>query len=547
MSRHSQNPCGRVAVMLLAMVAVLCSVGTLAAAQDQPAPKWEFYGGYDVFYPGCDVHGLLPGGVAPVSSCLKWNERGIGASITYDFNRWFGVTVDSSGQWGSGNNGVAARIDHAEFFNISAGPKITYRTHYFSPFLEILGGEHRLGSEVFGHDDEPGFMAGGGLDLNLGRHWAVRLARADFVYSDHQYGPSSIVPATDVRGVRLQAGLVYMFGGEQPGPPVSASCTINPGEVMVGEPTTATAAVSNFNPKHTLNYTWSSTGGQVTGKDNTASITTNGVAGGSYTVTAHVSDPKMRKGGEASCVASFRVKEPPKNPPQISCSANPSMVQAGTPATISCTCTSPDNVAVTVGGWTASGGSISGSGNSATLNTTGASSGPITIRATCTDSRGLTASTSSSVTVENPPPPAPQASKVNECAYPNVKKPWRVDNTCKAALDDVALKLQQDPDAKLVVVGNAEPTEKRKNLAAERAVDVKAYISGGEAKQNIDPSRIETRTGNAGTMTSEQWIVPAGATFPEAGSTTPVDETKVKAIPDHPKPVAKKKAAKKAE
>jgi hypothetical protein len=547
MSSHSHNPCGRVAVMLLAIIAVLCSVGTLAAAQDQPAPKWELYGGYSAFYAGCDLHGLLPGGVVPVSSCLKWSPRGVGASITYDFNRWFGLTVDSSGQWGSGQTGVAARIDRAEFFNISAGPKITFRTHYFSPFLEALGGEHRLGSEVFGHNDVAGFMAGGGLDLNLGRHFAVRLFRADFVYSNHQFGPSSIVPATDVRGVRLQAGVVFMFGGEQPGPPVSASCTVNPSEVMVGEPATATAAASNFNPKHTLNYTWSSTGGQITGKDSTASINTNGVAGGSYTVTAHISDPKMRKGGEASCMATFAVKEPPKDPPQISCSASPSTVQAGTSSIITCACTSPDNVPVTVGGWTSSGGSISGSGNSATLNTTGASSGPITIRATCTDSRGLTASTSSSVTVENPPPPPPQATKVNECQYPNLKKPWRVDNTCKAELDDVALKLQQDPDAKLLIVGNSEPKEKRKNLAAERALNVKAYISGGEAKQNIDPSRIEARTGNAGTATSEQWIVPAGATFPEADSTTPVDEAKVKAVPDHPKPVAKKKAAKTAE
>ncbi len=543
MSSHSHIACGRVAVMLLAVVAVLCSVGTLAVAQDQPAPKWELYGGYSAFYPGCTVYGLLPGGVTPVSSCLTWDPRGVGASVTYDFNRWFGLTVDSSGQWGSGKSGVAARIDQVEFFNISGGPKITFRTHYFSPFLEVLGGEHRLASEAFGNDLAPGFMAGGGLDVNWGRHFAVRLFRADFVYSDHQYGPSSVVPATDVRGLRLQAGLVYMFGGEQPGPPVSASCTVNPSEVMVGEPTTATAAGSNFDPKHTLNYTWSSTGGQITGKDNTASITTNGVAGGSYTVTAHISDPKMRKGGEASCMATFIVKEPPKNPPRISCSANPSMVQAGTYSTISCTCTSPDNVAVTVGGWTSSGGSISGGGTSATLNTTGASSGPISIGATCTDSRGLTASTRSSVTVENPPPPPPQATKVNECAYPNEKKPWRVDNTCKAELDDVALKLQQDPDAKLVVVGNAGPEERRKNLAAERAVDVKFYISGGEAKQNIDPSRIETRTGNAGTATSEQWIVPAGATFPEASTTTPVDETKVLPIPDHPKPVAKKKAA----
>src|ERR1035437_1911224 len=100
MSSHSHNPCGRVAVMLLAIIAVLCSVGTLAAAQDQPAPKLELYGGYSAFYAGCDLHGLLPGGVVPVSSCLKWSSRGVGASITYDFNRWFGLTVDTSGPWG---------------------------------------------------------------------------------------------------------------------------------------------------------------------------------------------------------------------------------------------------------------------------------------------------------------------------------------------------------------------------------------------------------------------------------------------------------------
>ena len=91
-------------------------------------------------------------------------------------------------------------------------------------------------------------------------------------------------------------------------------------------------------------------------------------------------------------------------------------------------------------------------------------------------------------------------------------------------------------------VGNAEPTEKRKNLAAERAVNSKAYLTGGESKLGIDPSRIEVRTGSGGTKTAEYWTVPAGATFSGEG-TQRVDETKVKAVPDHPAhPAAKKKA-----
>jgi hypothetical protein len=123
-------------------------------------------------------------------------------------------------------------------------------------------------------------------------------------------------------------------------------------------------------------------------------------------------------------------------------------------------------------------------------------------------------------------------------------KPWRVDNTCKAVLDDVAQRLQHDPETKLVIVGNQAPTEKRRNLAAERAVNSKAYLSGGEAKQAIDPSRIEVRTGNGGAKTADYWIVPAGATFSAEG-TAPVNESRIKPIPDHPAaPAARKKVAK---
>jgi hypothetical protein len=332
---------------------------------------------------------------------------------------------------------------------------------------------------------------------------------------------------------------VWNFGGAPPVPP-AANCSIQPSEVMVGEPVTATVNTSNFNPKHTLTYSWNSTGGKVSGTSTTASIDTNGVSGGSYTVTARVSDPKMKKGGEASCTANFSVKEPPKNPPKMSCSANPTTVQSGGTSNLTCDCSSPDNVPVTVSGWTASAGTVSGTGANATLNTTGAPAGPITVNASCADTRGLTTPASTQVNVEVPPPPPPQASKLSECEFPNEKKPWRVDNTCKAVLDDVALRMQREADAKLVIVGNSDPSEKRKNLAGERAVDAKFYLSGGEAKQAIDSSRIEVRTGSAGTKTAEFWVVPSGATFAGEG-TQPVDESMVKAVPDHPKPGAKKK------
>ncbi len=48
-------------------------------------------------------------------------------------------------------------------------------------------------------------------------------------------------------------------------------------------------------------------------------------------------------------------------------------------------------------------------------------------------------------------------------------------------------------------------------------------------EKGIDPARIEPRSAQ-GEQTADLWIVPAGATFPEAG-TTAVDEAKVKAVP----------------
>jgi len=114
-----------------------------------------------------------------------------------------------------------------------------------------------------------------------------------------------------------------------------------------------------------------------------------------------------------------------------------------------------------------------------------------------------------------------------------------VDNTCKAALDDVAQAMKSQADTGLVIVGDSDAAETRKNLAAERAVNSKAYLVGGEAKLGIDPTRIETRTGTSGGQRAEFWLVPAGATFNQSGTQT-VDENEVKPVPDHPRTTKKK-------
>ena len=202
MSSHSKRICGRVAAAL-ALIASLSIFSIQARAQDQPAPKWELFGGYSFWHPGADVHGILPGGIVPVSSRLEVNPRGVGGSLTYDFNRWVGLTLDTSTHWGSGESSLFNRIDDAALSNLSIGPKITFRHTHVSPFLEVLVGDHRLTPDAFHDIDKIGFMAGGGLDINLSRHIALRLLRADYVYSNYRYGPAASTASTQLRGVRL--------------------------------------------------------------------------------------------------------------------------------------------------------------------------------------------------------------------------------------------------------------------------------------------------------------------------------------------------------
>jgi outer membrane protein OmpA-like peptidoglycan-associated protein len=253
-----------------------------------------------------------------------------------------------------------------------------------------------------------GAVLGGGLDIPLGKRVSWRMFEADYVwarqnYSDIVTDPSSNLRRVQLSGVRLRSGILFNFGGEPELIP-AAACSAQPTEVMVGEPVTVTVTPSNFKKGHTVGYTYTSTGGKVTPKDSSATVDTAGMTGGSYTATATATDAKQKKNNVASCNASFTVKEPPKNPPTMSCSANPASVVAGTATTITCECKSPDGVPVSVSNWTASSGRLSGSGNAATEDTTG-TSGTVTVSATCTDSRGLSSTSSASVNVENPPPP----------------------------------------------------------------------------------------------------------------------------------------------
>ncbi len=463
------------------------------------------------------------------------------------------------------------------FTTINAGPTVRFPLEDgLTPFLHALVGTTRIGGPNYHgfYSDGAGpthffnpyrwgvsLTAGGGLDFPLpifNHKLSWRVFQADYQYMHASFGPennfqdpaagcdddngsrngirpaqSCTVPTDAVLGgraninaVQLSTGLVYHIGSILPPPPVAYACSLSPSEGYPGDQITVTGNATNLNPKKTPTYSWTSTGGKISGTSTTATVDTADLAPGTYTVAGHVTEgPKA--GQSADCNATFTVKQ--YEPPTVTCSANPASVNPGDSSTITAQGVSPQNRPLTYS-YSASAGQVSGSNTTATLNTTGAAPGVITVTCNVADDKGQTASATTDVTINAPaPPPTPKTETLCSITFGrDTRRPVRVDNEAKACLDDVALNLQRSADAKAVLVGSSAPNERHADQqAAERAVNTKAYLVN---EKGIDPSRIDVRTGTAGADTVQNYLVPSGATFDnDVQGTTAVDTSTVKA------------------
>jgi hypothetical protein len=378
------------------------------------------------------------------------------------------------------------------------------------------------------------------LNYQFTQRWGLAVG---WRYLDVDYRPSNHQFVYDTIMSGPIGGLNFTFGGKPPVPP-SASCSASPTEVFPGDPVNATISTQYFNPKHTLTYKWSSTGAKISGTGTTGSVDTTGLAPGSYSVTGTATDEKEKKNNVASCSAGFTVKARPNYPPTASCSASPNAIAINQSATVTIAATSPESRPLTYA-WSTTGGQLSGSGTSATLTATNADAGnTITVTGTATDDHNLSTSCTASVNV----PPVQKVAEVEdwgECTFEkNPKKPWRVDNDCKDVLDKLALRVQQMPNGKVAIVGFTDQEEvvNAEQLGAQRAVNVKYYLTTDEIGPKLDASRFEPRKGGTKGKAAHFYFVPQGATLSQEESVT-VDESVVQGQSrSAPAPAAKRKA-----
>jgi hypothetical protein len=346
----------------------------------------------------------------------------------------------------------------------------------------------------------------------------------------------------------LLAGLVALaVAGCKKAPPLTLSAQASPPAVYPGEPVTVTATAGSVSTKKGTNvlYSWSGTG--ASGNGSTTTVATDSLAPGSYTVKAEAKEGKkgkegLKPGQTADATANFTVKE--FEPPTISCSVNPTTIKPGDTATVTSVGVSPQNRPLTYN-YSATAGTVSGTGTTAAYSSAGAPTGAVGITCYVSDDKSHTTSASTSLTITAPyvPPPPKTQALCNISFAGDKKRPMRVDNEAKACLDQVALDLKQQPDAKAVVVGEQTSDEAAKTakqqayaakhkratvdqFAAQRAVNSKDYLV---TEQGIDASRISVATGSTDGQTVESYLVPAGATFTnDVSGTTPVDEAAVK-------------------
>ncbi len=449
-----------------------------------------------------------------------FNNHGAIGAFTVNANRWLGLNVEVGGTTFRRDLlpllGTETQVEGVQN-TFLGGPRLNIRKFdHFVPFIEFMIGAAHADVETTGAGAQWAFglAAGGGVDVVLTKHLAWR-TQLDYLLTNFN-GPA-LGASSRQNNFRAATGLAVRFGIPNPPPPPNhppvASCSANPTSVIAGSgDSVAVHVTATDEDKDTLTYSYSATGGAVEGTGPEARWTSTGLSAGSYTVNAKIDDGR---GGTATCATDIRVEPKPNRPPTISCSTERSPIQPGERTAIIATASDPDNDELTYS-YSASGGQVTGTGPRAEFDSTGLQAGSYTVKCSVSDGKGGTADATTNVDVQQPPPP-PQATKVGDCSY---GKPGssRVDNVCKRVLDDVALRLKNDPNAKLVITGYADSHEpKSAKLAQTRADLARKYLG----EKDIDASRVTTRTGTASTEKGAEkenrrvdfMFVPEGATY----------------------------------
>jgi len=492
---------------------------------DGPAlDRFEIYAGYGYLHPkNSDINNYNYQPVYHLNGTV---------SMTGYFTRHFGFQVEGAYFLGPNSDALAAQCvangitcpgRQPKYTTAEAGPVMRWQFGRLVPFIHALGGAERVRGPVY-QTSKWGWGTTGGLGVDyILPFWhdriAVRPIQADFQYSQVDNGalvlPRGVTGGLgEIYAYKLSGGVVARFGhmGAVPQQLLMA-CPVSPATIYTGEPLSVLAQPLNLVPGRKASYAWTTTGGKLMPGDGGATIDTSGLPPGEYVVTGHVSQGRKAM-QSVNCKSGFTVK--PYEPPTISCTATPSTVQPGGSSTIASNGYSPQGRQLTYM-YTASAGQIVGTGPTGRLSTAGVPPGTINVTCSLLDDAGKTATATTSVTITTPPVAMALPNTQGLCSVSferDRRRPVRVDNEGKACLDDIALNMNRDPQAKLVVVGRYSPDEQPLQ-GEQRSVNVRTYL----LERGVDGGRIDLRLGDPSGRSVDSVLVPVGATYTDVGTT----------------------------
>jgi len=480
-------------------------------------PRYELFLGYSNFRALSD-----PG------NRIAWLSGG-SASLAVNANRYFGIVGDFGAyhatKFGPNAAPTGGEVDaYGDVYTFMFGPRLSFRHDRFTPFVQALfGGAHAsdvtlngctgVGCTPLPFENSFTWAAGGGLDITLTRHVALRIPQVEYVMTDFMNPTTGTGGATRQNDLRVSAGLVFRFGGEHrpppppppppPQPPV-AMCSADKGMVFFesGE-VVAVHAQASSPANNPLTYTWTATGGAVGGTGSDVQWNSSGVAAGTYSVSVRVDDGR---GGTANCSVGIRVDPRPIRPPTLSCSADRNSVVVGEHAQITATASNPDNVPLTYS-WRTNGGQIIGSGASVSFDSSGLAPNRYTVLGHVDNGRGGTADCSVNVDAQAPAinaavPELEARLALHSIYFPTAQPtPENPNGGLLASQQDTLRTLASDfkkylafkPDAHLTLEGHADQrgsVDYNNALTERRVARSKSFL----VEQGVPEGSIETKS-----------------------------------------------------